>query len=230
MLLLVSGEGPSDIGAQEHGQQGWVFSAGPMTHFIDRLVEHRFEYSMLGADCVEFMHKSELVAAKRNHAGRQFKAPGKRKEQETRYYFENAQRLAITAVQMAAEQGRPVIPVLFRDADTLCSSSRQQWQEKWQSMLDGFESGDSTIGVPMLPQPKSESWLLCAMRQSAYQHCERLEDEPGNDDAPRPLKTLLAEACNQQNSAAELVELVAVRAPGSGPGCDRGAGRVAFRP
>lgn len=69
MLLLVSGEGPSDIGAQEHGQQGWVFSAGPMTHFIDRLVEHRFEYSMLGADCVEFMHKSELVAAKRNHAG-----------------------------------------------------------------------------------------------------------------------------------------------------------------
>lgn len=76
-------------------------------------------------------------------------------------------------------------------------------------MLDGFESGGSTIGVPMLPQPKSEAWLLCAVRQPAYQHCERLEDEPGNDDAPCPLKALLAEVRDQQCSAAELVELVA---------------------
>ncbi|CAK13553.1 hypothetical protein [Pseudomonas entomophila] len=208
MLLLVSGEGVSDIGGHEHGQQGLIFTAGPMTHVIDRLVEHRFDYSLLQADSVEFVHKSELVAAKAKNTGRMLRAPGKRREQETRYYYENAQRLALKAVELGARYGGPVIPVLFRDADTLSSSSRNEWQAKWQSMLDGFESGGSVLGIPMLPKPKSEAWLLCACRQPPYQHCAGLEDESGNDDAPEPLKRMLSDACDGQSSAAALVGFI----------------------
>ncbi|WP_295488688.1 hypothetical protein [uncultured Pseudomonas sp.] len=102
MLLLVSGEGPSDMGGMTHGQEGWVFNPGPMSLFIDRLIEVRFQYSVLGAEAVVYVHKSELVAAKPNHSGRQFRGPGKRQDQETRYYFENAQRLALKANAMGA--------------------------------------------------------------------------------------------------------------------------------
>jgi hypothetical protein len=57
-------------------------------------------------------------------------------------------------------------------------------------MLDGFEVEGITTGVPMLPKPKSEAWILCALRNN-YQHCAKLEDESGNDASPNALKKQL---------------------------------------
>jgi hypothetical protein len=45
-------------------------------------------------------------------------------------------------------------------------------------------------GVAMLPKPKSEAWLLCAIKNS-YQNCANLENESGNDDSPNSLKEQL---------------------------------------
>ena len=42
----------------------------------------------------------------------------------------------------------------------------------------------------MLPKPKSEAWLLCAIKNS-YQNCNALENESGNDNSPNNLKTQL---------------------------------------
>lgn len=205
MLLLVSGEGPSDIGLDVPGEQGWVFRPGPMTHVIDRLFEHRYDYSALLCEMIEFISEQALVEAKKKHSGRKFRAPGKRKEQETNFYYENAQRLAILSAERQTQEDGTVIPILFRDSDTV---SIREWRAKWQSMLNGFESGGSSLGVPMIPQPKSEAWLLCACRDPQYEHCAQLESAPGNDDAPAPLKPMLDAARNGRSSAQELVEAI----------------------
>ena len=46
MLLLVSGEGPSDIGTNAPGAQGIEFVPGPMTILLDRLIEQVLQYSL----------------------------------------------------------------------------------------------------------------------------------------------------------------------------------------
>lgn len=43
----------------------------------------------------------------------------------------------------------------------------------------------------MVPRPKSEAWLLCALRPSAYANCAQLEDASGNDASPNSLKQQL---------------------------------------
>jgi hypothetical protein len=40
----------------------------------------------------------------------------------------------------------------------------------------------------MIPNPKSEAWLICALKNNPYQHCEQLENRSGNDDSPNNLK------------------------------------------
>ncbi|MTI11869.1 hypothetical protein [Sansalvadorimonas verongulae] len=59
----------------------------------------------------------------------------------------------------------------------------------------------------MIPKPKSEAWLLCAVG-NRYQHCERLENESGNDNALNPLKAQLEEALGEPASRELLVDKV----------------------
>lgn len=209
MLLLVSGEGPSDIGCLGHGEEGQFFKHGPMYLFLDKLFDAHFQYSLLDADAVTFVHKSELVADELKHRGRQLSAPGKRKAKETGYYYENARRLALKATQLQAELDRPVIPVLFRDADGTQSSGRGEWAAKWDSMINGFLDGNSHLGIPILPQPKSEAWLLCASKAEPYQHCGSLEQESGNDDSPNSLKAQLSHARSGASTTADLNDAIA---------------------
>ncbi|WP_017905494.1 hypothetical protein [Pseudomonas asplenii] len=204
MLLLVSGEGPSDIGRQSHGEDGVEFSPGPMCLILDLLIERLMGYSLIGYQSVQFVHKTELLAVEPKHHGRRFSAPGKHKPKETGYYYENARRLALKAAALTQESDDVVVPVLFRDADGTQSSDRGEWSAKWQSMIKGFEAGDSSLGIPMLPKPKSEAWLLCAFRQPNYQHCAALEQASGNDDSPDSLKSQLERVRNGLTSAAEI--------------------------
>jgi hypothetical protein len=46
----------------------------------------------------------------------------------------------------------------------------------------------------MVPNPKSEVWLLCALQAAPYQNCARFETISGNDDSQHPAKAQLAEA------------------------------------
>jgi hypothetical protein len=51
----------------------------------------------------------------------------------------------------------------------------------------------------MLPKPKSEAWILCAL-QNDYQHCTKLEDESGNDHSPNSIKQQLEDHLGQPGS------------------------------
>jgi hypothetical protein len=114
--------------------------------------------------------------------------PGKKRAKETRYFFDNARILARIAKERGQEKQDDIVAVLFRDSDGTASAGRGLWADKRQSMLDGFAEEGVYRGVPMIPKPKSEAWLLCALKSNPYQDCETLEDRSGNDDSPHSLK------------------------------------------
>ncbi len=176
MHLVLSGEGASDIGIDRE-------NIGPITKLIDRAIEKRLGYSLVEYQALTLFSKAELAARAKQMKARSRK--GKKLPSETRYFYNNARALALLAGELEAED---LVVVLFRDGDGTVASERQEWAQKFQSMLDGFAVEGLTTGVPILPKPKSEAWWLCALR-NGYRDCQPLEDESGNDASPNSLKS-----------------------------------------
>jgi hypothetical protein len=181
MHLVLSGEGASDVGIDRE-------NIGPITKLVDREIEKRLGYSLVEYQAWTLFSKAELAARAKQMKARSRK--GKKQQIETRYFYNNARALALLAGEIEAEDR---VVVLFRDGDGTVTSTRQEWAQKLQSMLDGFAMEGLTTGVPILPKPKSEAWWLCALR-NGYQNCQQLEDELGNDVSPNSLKSQI-EAC-----------------------------------
>jgi hypothetical protein len=196
MFLLLSGEGPTDIGTQDH-------EIGPMTKFIDNWITRRSKYSLV--DYRQYKIVTKQTLAETAKAIKPLSRKGKKQESETRYFYKNARALAILSKEKNSELNVPVISVLFRDADGTASSDRGEWADKRQSMLNGFKAEAVLNGVPMIPKPKSEAWVLCALREN-YQNCVKLEDESGNDNSPHSLKSQLKEHLGELATRALLNE------------------------
>src|SRR5208282_954653 len=94
----------------------------------------------------------ELKAAKKSLG-----LPGKKRAKETRYFFNNARVLSRIAQEQEIQRNDEVVAVLFRDSDGTASAGRGLWEQKRQTMLDGFEEEEFSRGVPMIPKPKSEA-------------------------------------------------------------------------
>jgi hypothetical protein len=180
MHLVLSGEGGSDVGND-------CENIGPITKLIDRAIEKRLGYSLVEYQALTLFSKAELAAHAKQMKARSRK--GKKQPSETRYFYNNARALALLAGKIEED----LVVVLFRDGDGTGTSDRQEWAQKFQSMLDGFAVEELTTGVPILPKPKSEAWWLCALRDG-YQNCQQLEDESGNDASPNSLKSQI-EVC-----------------------------------
>ncbi|PUE08780.1 hypothetical protein B9Z51_07505 [Limnohabitans sp. T6-5] len=145
-------------------------------------------YNLLDTpEAVQFVSKTALAEQAKNSGKRMQPLRGKKLVTETGLYFSNAQQLGLMAKQLAADYAGPVMAVLFRDADGTGSAPGQMWQAKWGSMVNGFKSAEFDFGVPMLPKPKSEAWLLCAGQTSQHSHAS-LEDISGNDNSPNSAK------------------------------------------
>ena len=213
MLLLLSGEGPSDMGLARRVKpccETEEFDHGPLCLMLDKLAEafHGLQYSLLDSQQVFFTAKQQLADTAKVDIPRKVRFPGKKHGRETAYYYKNALALAHIAQALSASLTQEVVAVLFRDADGTVSSSRGEWQQKLQSMQDGFASANyAELGVPMLAKPKSEAWLICALKLQAYQHCAALEERSGNDDSPHSLKAELAGLVGD-TSAPALAQLV----------------------
>lgn len=206
MYLLLSGEGSGDVGTCELSfsscdREG--FKEGPMAIIIDQLVEvfQGYEMSHLDAECVSFVSEAYLVEHKLPANRRAMQLKGKKKPAEIQYYYENARALAAAAKAKSAELEGSVVAVLFRDSDGTASAGRGDWRDKRNSMIKGFEEEGYELGVAMMPKPKSEAWLLCATQSNSYQHCERLEQESGNDKSPNSLKMQLANSLQGHSSS-----------------------------
>jgi hypothetical protein len=205
MKLVLSGEGATDLGAIQVGSNGENFVPGPMALIVDKLLErYHTAYSLIdshdtGGNCIVYVAKSELSSfAKKGPT----LLPGQKYGKGNAFFVSNAQCLGLYAKKLSAEEARiPVIAILFRDGDG--TNAKKEWFAKVESMRRGFELVEFRTGVPMVPNPKSEAWLICALRTPAYSGCASLEDESGNDNSSNPLKGQLARLCGGLHPSAE---------------------------
>jgi len=184
MTIVVSGEGKTDIGELSFGDE--AFMSGPMYFMIDKLIEKKYEYSVYetSKEFITFVPKQVIV----DEAKGKNRFAGKKGKKETAFCYKNAKSLG----KIARTIDKNPLVALFRDSDGTNSTPNSEWLAKFDSMLLGFKHAEIQRGVPMLPKPKSEAWLLCAYKNS-YQNCNNLENESGNDDSPNSLKKQLDE-------------------------------------
>lgn len=213
MMLLLSGEGPTDIGVCRDGGapcDADRFQPGPMAVIVDQLAEREVGYSLMD-NFVHFVGENEVTRrSKRLSIPRSPRLSGSKNAKDTAYFHKNAMALGRIARDLETKRELPVVAVLFRDADGSNTSTRGSWRKKFDSMEKGFRDAEYGRGVPMVPNPKSEAWLLCALKEQAYQACESLEHESGNDASPNSLKDRLARIMGHQPNADELADWVRI--------------------
>ncbi len=214
MILVLSGEGPTDIGTRQPKETGWEFAPGPMAWIVDKLLERpgKLNYSMLeiqasGGDCVDFLNESELAALR---GAKPFFLPRGDDTPGNVSLRKGAFLLGKHAKGIASERNSPVIAVFFRDADRTNSTPRMEWEGKFASMKQGFVRADFQSGVPMIPRPKSEAWMLCGLLKgrNAEEDCDWLEGESGNDASQKSLKGQLADHLRYAPTTDQQAELV----------------------
>ena len=209
MIIVVSGEGPTDIGRCSNGAShcdGGDYVAGAMGRFIDCIVAPIWDYSPLNSGAMICVTESKLGVLSRD--AKIITLPGKKKNQETGYFFKNSYALAKFSQHCEDDKDCETMAVLFRDADGTRSTQRGLWEEKRASMIRGFAASGYDRGVPMLPKPKSEAWLLCAVQEHAYQNCIQFESISGNDHSPNSAKKQLDTAMSESGKTYEAPDMV----------------------
>lgn len=197
-VLFLTGEGASDIGKSDFltGE----FQPGTMAYVAEALVE-RYCPS-IGID-YRFTQEQELTKLVRRSSASKRQAVIDVRGGKTKKFPGLWLRARVFATEVCAKASptpESLVAILFTDADGTHSSSRHQWKQKFDAILAGFEAGGCKYGVPMVPQPKSEAWLLAYYQKNEskssvpYQNCARFEDLSGNDSA------------NPKNSAKHILE------------------------
>jgi hypothetical protein len=219
MLVIFSGEGPSDLGQSSTGLSpccGADFTPGPMAALVDNAIEAHLDYSIFtpGMECAWFISETELARRAKQLSKRNIRLRGiKNPDAETGYFFKNAEMLGLFALEKEQELNDVSIAILFRDTDGTRSAPNLLWQTKHNSIQEGFARAQYLRGIAMLPKPKSESWLLCALRTAHSSSCADLENLSGNDAAPNSAKAQLDQVFGAPNNAASLYDWVKQNKP-----------------
>lgn len=222
MYFLFSGEGPTDMGVGTGAAvicEGEQYLFGPMAVIVDQIVEGHegHQYSPLDSQCCGFVSEHQLAAqadAELKPAKKSLRLPGVKQPKETRYYFNHARILARIAQDKQVALNDEVIAILFHDSDGTASAGRGLWDDKYASIEHGFAEEGFSNGVPMVPKPKSEAWLISGVTGDNNHEGTPLEEWPGSDKAPRSLKDALAELIGQETNRELLCEAVRTGAIG----------------
>lgn len=192
LTLFLTGEGASDIGYRDHITKDFV--PREMTHVATAVVKKRIAP---GARVVyEFLSESELTdlvkqspASKRQSVMTSRLALESSADSKFPGLWIRARTFArFVSSHLSADSGNHMA-IIFTDADGTHSAPRAPWRRKFDALMGGFHEANYETGVPMVPQPKSEAWLLGYYQKEmgrghcAYQGCERFEDLAGNDDS-----------------------------------------------
>jgi hypothetical protein len=214
MILVLSGEGPTDIGTRRPTASGWEFVPGPMAWFVDGLLNHpgKLDYSILegqagGYEWVSYLNEAELgdLRYPRPHF-----FPHDPNTFGSQFHRASAYQLGKHAQYVGTERNDAVVAVFFRDSDGTNSAPQTLWKSIFESMRAGFLLSGFPSGVPMVPRPKSEAWMICGLlkHDNPASNCAWLEDEPGNDASPHSLKTRLAGHLGYEPTAEQQADLV----------------------
>lgn len=162
MYVLLSGEGPTDMGLCPDNInvcEGDRHLKGPMAIIVSKIAENRFGYSFIDTPYYGFVSENEIKnkASMLKNIKKPVRFPGHKNKKETHYFYQNARVMSLCAKEKEEELGDQVIAVLFRDSDGTASAGRGLWNDKWKSMIRGFDDEGFERGVPMIPKPKSEA-------------------------------------------------------------------------
>lgn len=184
MYFLLTGEGNSDLGYSEE-------NPGFLVDLLEKLAEE--ETSGTDVFVYDFVPRTELAAeAKHSDSPKHMSLRGNKRKYESLIFIQRtAEALGNIAVKKRTEVGA----VFFHDCDFTRSEvddPDKYYRQLVLSMESGFKAADYKNGVPMVPKPRSESWLLCHYQETPYENCARFEKLPGNDRADNSGKKQLA--------------------------------------
>ncbi len=187
MLIVLSGEGKSDLGYTAYNGD---FIKGPMGYAIEYFFQKAGQYPQY-----YYISETELTKIRKDNRRAYLGIRG-----ATEKPYKGIYNLAVHLSSYASNKFKEKhCVVLFRDADGTNSVPRDNWEQKVNAVLAGFNTVNKANGVPMIPRPKSEAWLLAYYQknlpnQHAYNKPERFEDYSGNDASKNSLKKLLQQA------------------------------------
>jgi hypothetical protein len=193
--MIFSGEGSTDTGTKEY--------PGPMIYLVDQILIKKFSFSIIDQECFTVISRKQLGdhvktfrPLPKERAIEQVVLQRKKRKKETGTFYANARALGILAKEFSQKHD-VVCAVFFQDADSI---EQQEWQKKWDSVIDGFSDANFTNGVPMIPKPISEAWILCAIyrAKNPVQNCDGLENTKHGNQSEHALKIELENELNEQ--------------------------------
>lgn len=206
--ILVTGEGGSDMGGSNNSHSissGASYNLGPMALLAVRLLQKIIPD--WNEDNIDFQSPNNwMTCISGNELTRQ--AKGVRKHRPStklkKGFVEHANR-ATTMAGYAKDNGHQ-LAFYFHDTD------KCDFDDLHQSIMLGFNGIEGVHGIPMIPKPTSEAWLICSQKQDPYAHCTALEIElSGNDAASdeNAPKKVLARLLGQEATTEQQYEMVA---------------------
>lgn len=205
LSLVVSGEGTTDFGCIEYSQriEDHIFEPGALYYVVKSLLK-LFGHE-IDDDNFEFLHKTEL--GKIATAGRGSRSQRFRTSDQGDGNMLHQQR-ARALGKYALEKGKD-LAFFHRDTDPRSGVPRDKCNiALFNSMQAGFEeSGLQKKGIPVIPNPCLESWIICALKQ--YVACAALEETLGGTSSSlKNAKAELEKLIKEVPTKAVLVDLV----------------------
>ncbi len=194
MTLLLLGEGASDVGESHSSREGG-FRKGPMAYIIDALASGKGVKNI----CYTLYSRGDVAVGLKNM--KRSIAPRPRDVDKEKQWFFRAACYLGNQVKAQNKDGA----VFFHDPDHSKSASKRADVEIENAMRSGFMVAQCETGVPMVPNPRSEAWLMAYFQkylpgQQPYNKAERFEMYPATDKSPNSLKTLLQRALGCDSS------------------------------
>lgn len=197
--ILVTGEGPTDIGYSLTGQNISTNVVGSKAEFCNgpfyRLLERMLLRFMPNWNSDQFDEANPISASYVSHGhlsrcskelakgNKKFRFAGKSMPKGFAGLTKQSTELAKLASELGCEMA-----FYFHDTDgnNQNKSSASRLQENMvNAAKQGFRSGGLESCVAMIPKPTSEAWLICSCKANAYDACGNLEVTlSGNDDSP----------------------------------------------
>ncbi|WP_146016895.1 hypothetical protein [Akkermansia muciniphila] len=187
-VIFVHGEGVSDFGN--------CSQVGPLYYIIWKILARYYPDEIIEHNYIQIVSKSDL----QNY--RKVKRSEKRKSTMRLAKPPKISIMAETLGLFTQERGGH-IAVLHSDVDftnkdlrtrnsTLLERKKREARDTIIKEIENgfFKSGISERGVPLVPMPRTEAWLIKLVPGSGFS-AHRLENLPGNDKAPCGAKKIL---------------------------------------
>lgn len=222
--IYLTGEGASDLGQchQYNLHDGKAcdsagFNLGPMTELLvkqlrlvndDKRTWIADMLESIDTHAINFIYFSRgaLSAFAKGTALKNYNRPSARTPKGLA-----ADAMHSYALGVIAKQNEACLAVIFHDVDGTRSErslNARRYDELRQAFHAGFEAAEYNHGVAMVPKPKSEAWLICAV--DGYVNGAVLEESlSGNDRSPQnAAKVVLVEKIGEEATTEKQAEIV----------------------